>query len=124
LGGVSLFVKDNVVYYEINAYANRSGQLVASEPLKPGKSHLELAVTPSAANGAANIAFTSRKASEGDAVLKVNGQAAGQAHFVNVNVSPGETFDIGSDLGSPVSSEYKSPNRFTGKIDLVTVELK
>jgi hypothetical protein len=27
-------------------------------------------------------------------------------------------------LGSPVSSEYKSPNRFTGKIDLVTVELK
>ncbi|MFZ1084486.1 MAG: arylsulfatase [Terracidiphilus sp.] len=124
LGGVSLFVKDNVVYYEINAYANRSGQLVASEPLKPGKSHLELAVTPSAANGAADIAFTSRRASEGDAVLKVNGQAAGQAHFANVNVSPGETLDIGSDLGSPVSSEYKSPNRFTGKIDLVTVELK
>jgi arylsulfatase len=124
LGGISLFVKENVVYFEINAYAARSGQLVASGPLTPGKSHLELTVTPSVTNGAPDIAFTSRKSSEGDAVLKVNGLAAGQAHFANVNVSPGETLDIGSDLGSPVSSEYKSPNRFTGKIDLVTVELK
>jgi arylsulfatase len=83
-----------------------------------------LAVSPSAANGATDNPLTARKASEGDAVLKVNGQTAGQAHFANVNVSANETFDIGSDLGSPVSSEYKSPNRFTGKIDLVTVELK
>jgi arylsulfatase len=124
LGGVSLFVKDNVVYYEINAYTARSGELVASEPLKPGKSHIELTVTPSDAVTDSNNPIAPRKASAGDAVLKVNGQTAGQAHFVNVNISPGETFDIGSDLGSPVSSEYKSPNRFTGKIDLVTVELK
>jgi arylsulfatase len=124
LGGLSLFVKDNVVYYEINAYTNRSGQLVASEPLKPGKSHLELTVTPSAASGVTDNPLTTRKAAEGDAVLKVNGQAAGQAHFANVNITANETLDIGSDLGSPVSSEYKSPNRFTGKIDVVTVELK
>jgi hypothetical protein len=32
--------------------------------------------------------------------------------------------DVGSDLGSAVSSEYKSPNRFTGKIDSVTLELR
>jgi arylsulfatase len=124
LGGVSLFVKDNVVYYEINGYTNRSGQLVATEPLRPGKSHIELTVTPETASGPADNPLTTRKASPGDAVLKVNGQAAGQSHFANVNITANETFDIGSDLGTPVSSEYKSPNRFTGKLDLVTVELK
>jgi arylsulfatase len=124
LGGVSLFVKDNVVYFEINAYTARAGQLVATDPLRPGKSHIELTVTPSGAIAESNNPIALRKAAAGDAVLKVNGQAAGQAHFVNVNISPGETLDIGSDLGSPVSSDYKSPNRFTGTIDLVTVELK
>jgi len=124
LGGVSLFVKDNVIYFEINAFTARAGQLVASDPLKPGRSHIELTVTPSDAIADNSNPIAARKPSAGDAVLKVNGQAEGQAHFVNVNISPGETFDIGSDLGSPVSSDYKSPNRFTGRIDLVTVELK
>lgn len=124
LGGVSLFVKDNVVYYEINAFTNRSGQLVATEPLRPGRSHIEVTVTPEGAAGNTDNPIQPPKPAPGDAVLKVNGQAAGQAHFANVNVSASETLDIGSDLGSPVSSEYKSPNRFTGIIDLVTVELK
>lgn len=124
LGGVSLFVKDNVVYYDINAYTTRVGELVASAPLQPGKSHIELTVTPEAVNGPTDNPLATRKPSAGDAVLKVNSQAAGQAHFTNVNISATETLDIGSDLGSSVSSDYKSPNRFTGKIDLVTVELK
>jgi arylsulfatase len=34
-----------------------------------------------------------------------------------------ETLDVGSDLGTPVSSAYGSPFRFTGKIEKVTVEL-
>ena len=36
----------------------------------------------------------------------------------------GETLDLGSDLGSPVSLEYKTPYRFTGEIEKVSVELK
>jgi hypothetical protein len=31
---------------------------------------------------------------------------------------------VGSDLGSAVSSAYRNPNRFTGKIDQVTVQLQ
>jgi arylsulfatase len=30
---------------------------------------------------------------------------------------------VGSDLGSSVSPDYKSPNRFTGKIDTVKIQL-
>jgi arylsulfatase len=41
-----------------------------------------------------------------------------------VNLAFNETLDVGSDLGSPVSTDYKSPNRFTGRIDKVTIELK
>jgi arylsulfatase len=55
--------------------------------------------------------------------LSINGVAAGQAQFSSVYAA-GETLDVGSDLGSPVSLEYKSPNRFTGEIEKVTVELK
>ena len=83
-----------------------------------------MTVSPSEATAVSDNPIAARKAAAGDAVLKVNGQAAGQAHFINVNITPTETFDIGGDLGSPVRSDYKSPNRFTGKIDLVTVELK
>jgi hypothetical protein len=39
-------------------------------------------------------------------------------------VHTSETLDIGSDLGSPVSPEYRSPNRFTGRISRVTIQLK
>jgi len=37
-----------------------------------------------------------------------------------------ETFDLGVDLGSPVSRDYfeRRPFKFDGKIDQVTVELK
>jgi arylsulfatase A-like enzyme len=125
-GGLSLFVKDNRVFYEVTAFTNRSGQLVASEPLAPGPAHIQLTVTPSPGEEQSKEAlpYGPRKPIPGDAQLTVNGQPEGQAHFANINVVAGETLDIGSDLGSPVSSEYKSPNRFTGKIDLVTIELK
>jgi hypothetical protein len=47
--------------------------------------------------------------------LSINGLPKGEAHFSGIYGS-GESLDVGSDLGSPVSLEYKTPNRFTGKI--------
>jgi arylsulfatase len=55
--------------------------------------------------------------------LSINGSSAGESRFSSVYAS-GETLDVGSDLGSPVSLEYKPPYRFTGKIGTVTIELK
>jgi arylsulfatase len=56
--------------------------------------------------------------------MSINGHAQGEAQFANVNLSYSETLDVGSDLGSPVSPEYKSPNRFAGTIDKVAIEIK
>ena len=39
LGGLSLFVKNNHVYYEVNASNEHSDQLVATQTLRPGLQH-------------------------------------------------------------------------------------
>jgi hypothetical protein len=52
--------------------------------------------------------------------LSVNGVSVGEAQFSSIYAG-GETLDVGSDLGSPVSPEYKSPYRFTGKISEVRI---
>ncbi len=38
--------------------------------------------------------------------------------------SPDEMFDIGEDSGSPVTNNYASPNRFTGTLKKVVVEVQ
>ncbi|MFT4113752.1 arylsulfatase [Silvibacterium sp.] len=125
-GGVTLYVKDNRVVYEINAHGNRSGEIVASDPLTPGKAHIVVDVTPHEPlkkEATVTRAFYAPPPTAGTGQLSINGKAAGQADFANVVAASNETLDIGSDLGSPVSQDYQSPNRFTGTIDTVSVEI-
>lgn len=106
--------------YEINAYGNRTGQLVSLHPLKPGKVHIVLQVQPQRASTKADA--SNPLAKPGIAYLTINGVAEGNAKFSNIEGrSYTETLDVGSDLGSPVSSSYASPNRFTGNIESVTI---
>jgi arylsulfatase A-like enzyme len=124
-GGFTLFVKDRHVIYEINAYGNRTGQLISRNALKPGKAHIVLEVEPqtppSKIPKTAPILPSDRP---GNASLTINEVAQGKASFPNINGnSYTETLDVGSDLGSPVSSAYKSPDHFTGKIETVTIVL-
>lgn len=123
-GGISLFVKNQRVVYEINAFGHRSGQLVASTPLQPGKAHIVLNLTPNESGTSNPVPFGPLNPVSAVGQLSVNGEPEGETQFTNVHVAFNETLDIGSDLGSPVSPDYKSPNRFTGKIDKVTIEIK
>ena len=50
-------------------------------------------------------------------------QPAGSGHIEALGFG-GETLDIGSDLGSPVTPAYRSPFAFTGTVRQVTVDLK
>jgi arylsulfatase len=93
--------------------------------LTAGKAHIVVALTPDKLKETPNAAsFAVRKARQGEATLQINDKPEGSAHFANVSGTANETLDVGSDLGSPVSPEYKSPNRFTGKIETVTIQLK
>ena len=58
--------------------------------------------------------------------LYVNDKKVGTGHVdktVPGRFSADETFDIGMDTGSPVGTDYKSPNAFTGTIKKVTFDL-
>jgi len=125
-GGFTLFIKDRRVVYEVNAYGRQAGKVVSQETLPAGATHIELQVTPdpASANGAPVFYFFPSTPRAGKVLLDVNGKQQ-EERFTNVVGASGtETLDVGSDLGSPVSPEYKSPNRFTGTIQTVKIELK
>jgi arylsulfatase A-like enzyme len=125
-GGFTLYVKENHVVYEVNSYSKLAGRLVSEAPLAPGTAHIELEVVPDPANsGMGELTILGpRGVRPGTVLLNVNG-ARQQGQFANIlGASPTETLDVGSDLGSAVSTAYTSPNRFTGTIGTVTIVLK
>lgn len=134
LGGVSLFVKNGRVHFEMNLSNKNVGQLVSNKFLRAGKSQIKLTFTPQSAtkpelqiDGQSGTAVSGRPdgSSEVDVRLLINGEPSGQTHFSIENGGRiRETLDIGCDLGSSVSPEYKSPYRYTGKIDTVKIEMK
>jgi arylsulfatase A-like enzyme len=122
-GGYSLFVKGGRVTYAVNAFGNPAGTLVASEPLPEGKAHILLEFTPDEVKEPRKtlLGFT---AGPGVAHLSINGKPAGEAKIINFGGFYRETLDVGCDLGTAVSSDYVSPFRFTGKIDLVNIDVE
>jgi hypothetical protein len=64
-----------------------------------------------------------------DVVLKVDGSEVARTtvkRTVPAAFTASETFDVGVDLGSPVSLDYfdRRPFRFSGKIEKVEVDLR
>ena len=121
--GVEKQLADGRVNYEVNAFGNRAGTLVSSVPLDAGKSQIVLEFIPDQAR-ILKDPLPGRSSGPGVARLTVNGKPAGEAAIANFVGIYGETLDIGSDLGSPVSPEYTSPFAFTGHIETVTLELR
>jgi arylsulfatase A-like enzyme len=120
-GGITLYVQDGRVHFEINAFSNRSGELVSKNALRPGRSTIVVNVIPKPRQeGGAPF--------PGTGTLAINGTEEATTEFANIPPSGGywsqaESLDVGSDLGSAVSDRYQAPNRFTGKIDSVTFEV-
>ena len=62
----------------------------------------------------------------GSAKLFVNGKKVGEGKIdkvVPARYSATETMDIGKDLGSPVSPDYKAPFAYNGEIEYVKFKL-
>jgi arylsulfatase len=92
-------------------------RLRSAAPIAAGKHQIEVTETIPKPGAAAEV------------VITVDGQET--AKGIVVRTVPGaftasETFDVGVDLGSPVSPDYsqKAPFRFGGTIRQVTVELR
>jgi hypothetical protein len=116
-GGLTLYMdKGDLVYeynmMEIERYPVRSGSKLA-----PGKRRIEVETTIAKPGGPAEV------------VLKVDGAEVGRGtvkRTVPAAFTASESFDVGVDLGSPVSVGYydRRPFRFDGTIDKVEVKLK
>lgn len=116
-GGYVLYIKDNkfTYYYDFFGYNDYK---IESTALPTGKVTLKM-----------DFKYDGGGAGKGGTVtLFVNGKKAGEGRVEKtIPARYGmDTFDIGMDLNAPVvrGGIYKTPYKFTGKIDNVKIELK
>ena len=120
--GYSLFVKGGKVIYEYNFFGRATYRVVSNLPVPMGDVEVVLDYTQKPFK-------PFLESTGGPAKLFINGKPAGEGEIANVTpgrFSATETLDIGMDLGSTVSADYrdKAPFAFTGTIKNVTVDLK
>ena len=118
-GGLTLYMDKGQLVYEYNMMIIERYIARSATKLAAGKRRIEVTTTLASA----------KPLSPAEVVLKVDGQEVARTtvkRTVPAAFSASETFDVGVDLGSPVSLDYfdRRPFAFTGKIEKVEVELK
>ncbi len=116
-GGLTLYLDKGRLVYLYNMMIIEQYTVRSDAPLAPGSHKVEV-VTAIAGPGQA-----------GTATLLVDGREVGRAEIertVPLAFSASETFDVGADLGSPVSLDYapRRPFAFEGTIRSVKVRLE
>ena len=127
-GGFALYVKSGKLSYAANAHGNVTGKIVAREALPSGKVRVAFQFVPDGEvpkTGAVELsAFGPQPVVSGKGTLFVNGKAVAEGRIGKIVYSPYESLDIGADLGSAVSDDYRSPFRFGGSVAKVEVDLQ
>jgi arylsulfatase len=116
-GGLALYMDDGHLVYEYNMMIIERYIARSTDKLVPGRHKIEVITTVAKPGAPAKV------------VLKVDG-----AEIATVDVkrtvpaafTASESFDVGIDLGSPVSLDYfdRRPFRYSGKIEKMSVELR
>lgn len=119
-GGYSLFVQDQRLHY-VHNYVGRSLHKVSTtEPLGAGAHELRFEFEPT---GEPDMAHG--KGTPGRLQLYVDGSLAAETEASETTpfmLNPG-VLTCGANPGSPVTPEYRSPYRFTGTLNSVTVDV-
>jgi arylsulfatase len=108
---------DGHLVYEYNMMIIDRTIARSKDKLAPGRHNIEVVTTVTKPGAPAKV------------VLKVDGAEVAMADVkraVPAAFTASETFDVGIDLGSPVSLDYfdRRPFRFNGKIDTINVKLQ
>jgi arylsulfatase len=116
-GGLALFADQGDLVYEYNMMIIERYGTRAKGALAPGKHRIEIDTT------------IERPGAPAAVVLSVDGTEVARttvARTVPAAFTASETFDVGVDLGSPVSLHYfeRAPFAFEGTIAAVRVDLK
>ncbi|WP_010583964.1 arylsulfatase [Schlesneria paludicola] len=118
-GGLACYMDDGHLCFEYNLMIIDRTVLKSRDRLLPGK-HTIVVKT---------LLKEEKPGSPADIILTVDGDdvARGTAAMtVPAAFTASESFDVGMDLGSPVARDYfkRSPFKFNGTIEKVTIELK
>ena len=116
-GGLTLYMDEGHLVYEYNMMVIERYVARSEEKLAPGRHKIEVDTTIPKPGAPAEV------------VLKVDDREVAHTtvkRTVPAAFSASETFDVGTDLGSPVSLDYfdRRPFQFNGTIEKVSVELK
>lgn len=116
-GGWTLFAKNGRVHYEYNFFGTEHTKLASPKQLNSGEHTVRFEF----------LADANKPATGGLGILYVDGQKVSQARIPKTHpfmYSADEGVDVGIDAETNVSSDYAElDNRFTGRIQHVTVEL-
>ncbi|NES64578.1 MAG: arylsulfatase, partial [Okeania sp. SIO2D1] len=118
-GGVSLFMDNGTLKYEYNMLLLERYQADSDSLIAAGRHTIEVETTIDSFD------------QPGEVVIRVDGAEVGRTTIETIvqgAFSASETFDVGTDLGAPVSLEYadRAPfefDEFDGTINTVKVEL-
>jgi arylsulfatase len=117
--GWAFFLKDGKPVYEHNFFGLDRYQAASTDKLAAGKHQIVLHFTPD---------DPQKPGSPGNAVITVDGKKYAEGRtkkMVYGMFSSDEGLDIGLDEATPVSLDYKEgDNKFTGKINKVTISVK
>ena len=116
-GGLSLFMDRGYLVYEYNMMIIERYVGRTKEKLVPGKHRITVETSIAKPGAPADIAVTV----DGEDVMRIV-----VARTVPGAFTASETFDVGVDLGSPVSRTYEErrPFPFSGTVERVEVRLK
>jgi arylsulfatase len=115
-GGLTLFMEEGHIAFEYNLMMIERFKTRSEKRLPAGKHTIQVTTT------------IARPGSAGTVVIQVNGSEYARLDLqqtVPLAFTASETFDVGVDLGSPVSKFYfdRRPFAFTGTISDVRVQL-
>jgi arylsulfatase len=115
-GGWALYVKDDRPKFVYNVLGLQEFVIAGSEPIPAGRHQVR-----------AEFAYDGGGLAKGGTVtLYLDGAQVGEGRVdltQPVIFSADETTDLGDDYGMPVSSDYASASRFTGRIDVVQIDV-
>ena len=113
-GGSSIYVQSGKLHYA-QTDGNNSVDVASSKTINPGKAKLRVEFKPESPQSAAIRLFVNDE-NVGEGKVPLHG---GIAYFAY-----DEGFDVGRDLQTPVSTSYKAPFAFSGKLEKITIDYK
>jgi arylsulfatase len=112
-GGVALFLSEGRPAFTFVNVDHTTTRIVAPEALGAGDARIGLDFI--------------RRGGGARVVLRVNDEAVGQADIAGPLpriLSISETFDVGSDSGTPVAADYAGAPRFPGQIEDLRIQIR